>query len=92
MERAKLLIEQIDALSLRAPFRHMVTKGGKQLSVAMFNVGALGWVSDRSGYRYDPVDPETGQPWPPFTPELLRLARNAATIAGYLTLFLMLAW
>ena len=83
IEQAKLLIEQIGQLSLHAPFRHMVTRGAKQMSVAMFNVGTIGWISDRSGYRYDPIDPETAPPWPPFTPEFLKLARNAAAGAGY---------
>src|SRR5438132_4548599 len=36
-----------------APFRNMVTPGGYRMSVAMTNCGALGWVTDRSGYRYD---------------------------------------
>src|SRR5258708_27289449 len=47
-----------------APFRHMVTPGGHSMSVAMTNCGGLGWVTDRSGYRYDANDPETAKPWP----------------------------
>ena len=31
----------------------MVTPGGHQMSVAMTNCGDAGWVTDRSGYRYD---------------------------------------
>jgi alkylated DNA repair protein (DNA oxidative demethylase) len=31
----------------------------------MTNCGALGWVSDEAGYRYQPTHPETGEPWPP---------------------------
>jgi alkylated DNA repair protein (DNA oxidative demethylase) len=37
-----------------APFRHLVTPGGHNLSVAMTNCGRVGWVSDRAGYRYEP--------------------------------------
>jgi alkylated DNA repair protein (DNA oxidative demethylase) len=48
-----------------SPFRHMVTPGGFTMSVAMTNCGAAGWVTDRTGYRYDRIDPETGNPWPP---------------------------
>lgn len=77
------LIAQIHRLSAASPFRHMETRGGKRMSVAMLNSGALGWVTDRSGYRYDPIDPETGKPWPPLTAEFLALARNAAMTAGY---------
>ncbi|MES3012996.1 MAG: alpha-ketoglutarate-dependent dioxygenase AlkB, partial [Pseudomonadota bacterium] len=36
-----------------APLRHLITPGGLRMSVAMTNCGALGWVSDRRGYRYD---------------------------------------
>jgi alkylated DNA repair protein (DNA oxidative demethylase) len=54
------------------------------MSVAMTNGGALGWVTDRSGYRYDPIDPESRLPWPPPMPEsFLRLAMNAAGKAGF---------
>ncbi len=53
------------------------------MSVAMTNCGELGWVSDRAGYRYDPVDPETGRAWPAM-PALFRdLAVSAAATAGF---------
>ena len=53
------------AVAAAAPFRHMQTPGGFTMSVAMTNCGEAGWVSDRTGYRYDRVDPESGKPWPP---------------------------
>jgi alkylated DNA repair protein (DNA oxidative demethylase) len=53
------------------------------MSVAMTNCGALGWVADRTGYRYDPADPESGRPWPPMPASFLRLARDAAAHAGF---------
>ena len=55
------LIADIGAVVAQAPFRHMVTPGGHQMSVAMTNCGNAGWVTDRSGYRYDGVDPESGR-------------------------------
>lgn len=61
----------------------MVTPGGHAMSVAMTNCGPLGWVSDRRGYRYSPVDPVTGQPWPALPSVFLELARSTALIAGY---------
>lgn len=83
LAEAEALVEAIALLALRAPFRHLVTPGGHVMSVAMTNCGRLGWVSDRSGYRYDPVDPETGQPWPAMPPLLAGLAERAAAAAGF---------
>ena len=58
------LVSALRAVVERAPFRHMVTPGGFRMSVAMTNCGRLGWVTDRTGYRYDEIDPETGLQWP----------------------------
>ena len=66
-----------------APFRHMVAPGGFRMSVAMTNCGSLGWVTDRRGYRYSSVDPETGTPWPAMPEVFMDLAQGAATKAGY---------
>jgi DNA oxidative demethylase len=66
-----------------APFRHMVTPGGHSMSVAMTNCGRLGWVTDRSGYRYDTNDPETGKPWPAMPASFRRLAGQAAAQGGF---------
>jgi alkylated DNA repair protein (DNA oxidative demethylase) len=60
----------------------MTTPGGV-MSVAMTNCGAAGWVSDRSGYRYDRIDPDSGKPWPEMPQAFRRLACEAATDAGY---------
>jgi DNA alkylation damage repair protein AlkB len=53
------------------------------MSVAMTNCGRVGWVSDRHGYRYDPVDPGTGSAWPPMPDAFVSLAARAATQAGF---------
>ncbi len=45
---------------------------GKPFSVRMTSCGALGWVSDVQGYRYQPAHPETGAPWPPMPDRVLR--------------------
>src|SRR5262249_46961443 len=47
------------------------------------NCGDAGWVTDRSGYRYDAIDPESGRPWPVIPPTLLELAKRAAAAAGF---------
>jgi len=67
----------------RAPLRHMVTSRGFHMSVAMTNAGPRGWVSDRRGYRYSAVDPETQQPWPDLPAALRTLAQSAALAAGF---------
>jgi alkylated DNA repair protein (DNA oxidative demethylase) len=66
-----------------APPRHMITPGGLRMSVAMSNCGALGWVSDRRGYRYDPADPDSGRPWPAMPAAFSSLAGAAAEAAGF---------
>jgi alkylated DNA repair protein (DNA oxidative demethylase) len=73
----------LQTITAQSPFRHMTTPGGFVMSVAMTNCGAAGWVTDRSGYRYDAIDPQTGQPWPPLPDCFRALAVSAATAAGY---------
>jgi alkylated DNA repair protein (DNA oxidative demethylase) len=80
---APALMIALSRLIEQAPFRHMITPSGHRMSVAMTNCGVLGWVSDRTGYRYVPLDPETRQPWPPMPEGFLRLAQDAAAQAGF---------
>lgn len=82
-EDAPSLIEEVTRVAEAAPFRHLVVPGGYTMSVAMTNCGALGWVSDRSGYRYDAADPDTGRPWPEMPAAFLDLAVRAAAEAGF---------
>jgi alkylated DNA repair protein (DNA oxidative demethylase) len=77
------LIAAIGEIVAQAPFRHMVTPGGHSMSVAMTNCGGNGWVTDRSGYRYDGVDPESRAPWPAMPPSFRALAAQAAAEAGF---------
>jgi alkylated DNA repair protein (DNA oxidative demethylase) len=81
--REVALKEDVARVSAAAPFRRLVTPGGFRMSVAMTNCGDLGWVSDRRGYRYDPVDPESGERWPALPETFRMLARDAAARAGY---------
>jgi alkylated DNA repair protein (DNA oxidative demethylase) len=83
LDVAANLLAEIDRIAARSPFRHLVTPGGKTMSVAMTNCGALGWFSDRRGYRYTAVDPETGAAWPSMPAPFARLARDAARDAGF---------
>lgn len=70
--QASLLADVLAAVE-SAPFYRPVTRGGKPFSVQMTSLGPLGWVSDRSGYRYQRTHPVTGQPWPPMPLTLLDL-------------------
>ena len=80
-ERA--LLDALAAIVEQVPFRNMVTPGGLRMSVAMTNCGALGWVTDRAGYRYDACDPQSGKPWPAMPEVFAALARDAAAEAGF---------
>ena len=77
------LVPALHAVIEQAPFRHMQTPGGYQMSVAMTNCGEAGWVTDRSGYRYDAADPESGKIWPAMPPVFRELAEAAAREAGF---------
>lgn len=77
------LIDALAKVEKCAPFRHMVTRGGFPMSVAMTNCGALGWITDRTGYRYDAVDPETGLKWPKMPKVFAKMAGEAAATAGF---------
>ena len=77
------LLAAVEQVIAQAPLRHMVTPGGLRIAVAMTNCGPLGWVSDRTGYRYDAVDPSSGLPWPAMPAPFVSLAANAAAQAGF---------
>jgi alkylated DNA repair protein (DNA oxidative demethylase) len=83
LAREAALKDALAGVAAAAPFRHLITPGGFRMSVAMTNCGALGWVSDRRGYRYDPVDPESGARWPAMPDAFMALARESAARAGY---------
>jgi DNA oxidative demethylase len=77
------LLEAVRAVTSQSPFRFMSTPGGFQMSVAMTNCGVAGWITDRTGYRYDSIDPLTGRPWPAMPDIFAMLAAVAATRAGF---------
>ncbi len=68
------LRDEIRAILVEAPpFRPRMPRTGKPFSVMMSNCGALGWVSDESGYRYQPAHPATGRAWPKMPPRLVEI-------------------
>jgi len=77
------LLEAVKAVTSQSPFRFMSTPGGYQMSVAMTNCGAAGWITDHTGYRYGAIDPLSGSPWPAMPDAFAALAAVAAGRAGY---------
>jgi alkylated DNA repair protein (DNA oxidative demethylase) len=77
------LLEAVSEVIRQSPLRKMITPGGFQMSVAMTNCGAAGWITDRSGYRYGALDPLSGRPWPLMPVVLSSLATAAAAKAGF---------
>lgn len=77
------LVEEVRAIAAAAAFRRMSTPGGKLMSVAMTSCGDAGWITDRRGYRYSAIDPQTGAAWPPMPAMFRDLAMRAATNGGF---------
>lgn len=73
-EAQQALLDQIRAAVSEAPlFTPTMPRWGRPFSVRMSNCGPLGWVSDKSGYRYEECHPVTGKPWPPIPQSLINL-------------------
>jgi alkylated DNA repair protein (DNA oxidative demethylase) len=77
------LVAELRRILARAPlYSPAMPRSGSPYSVRMSNCGPLGWLSDRSGYRYSPTHPLTGEPWPAI-PALVLDLWYAATGAAY---------
>jgi DNA oxidative demethylase len=76
-ELASLLREFVAKAPL---FQPAMPRTGRPFSVRMTNLGSLGWVSDRAGYRYQPFHPETGKPWPTIPELVMEVWRK---VSGY---------
>lgn len=76
----KALLDDVLARLEAAPFyRPVMPKTAKPFSVEESNFGRLGWVSDRSGYRYQSLHPFTGAPWPAIPNTLLKVWGDLAS-------------
>jgi len=82
LEKQALLQCVFDLLRV-SPARHFKTSNGFQMSVRCSNCGDVGWISDQTGYRYNPIDPLTGMPWPRMPDSFLSFANQAAGLAGF---------
>ncbi|HWC63246.1 MAG TPA: alpha-ketoglutarate-dependent dioxygenase AlkB [Rhizomicrobium sp.] len=77
------LLHEILTLAKDAPFyRPVMPVSGKAFSVEETNFGPLGWVSDKSGYRYQDTHPVTGKHWPAIPTTLLALWDGIAKAAS----------
>jgi alkylated DNA repair protein (DNA oxidative demethylase) len=73
------LLAAVRAVIRKAPlFVPRMPRTGKPFSVRMTNCGPLGWVSDEAGYRYQATHPQTGEPWPPMPPAVLKAWQDLA--------------
>lgn len=79
----KELLAGLAQVTQQSPFRNMITPSGRRMSVAMTNCGELGWVSDKAGYRYASIDPQSRLRWPSMPESFLQLAVEAAQAAGF---------
>ncbi len=81
-ERQRALVAEVRAVLAEAPlYSPVMPRSGSSYSVRMSNCGRLGWLSDRSGYRYSPAHPLTGRPWPALPAAVLDLWRQATGVA-----------
>ena len=81
-EQEALLADLHEVLREAPLYRPAMPRSGKPFSVRMSNCGALGWVSDISGYRYQEIHPETGRTWPPMPDSIMRLWRDFSDDQG----------
>ncbi|AFJ01415.1 Alkylated DNA repair protein AlkB [Methylophaga frappieri] len=77
------LVSTLQNIMNQSPPRRMQTPGGRWMSAQMTNCGDLGWITDKSGYRYTREDPLTGKLWPSLPASFKLLAKSAAALAGY---------
>jgi len=80
---AEALLSEIEQVIAASPLRRVMTPMGKPMSVEMTNCGSVGWVSDRTGYRYESIDPITNRPWPTMPMLFADAATEFSSLAGY---------
>ncbi len=75
----KALLDDVLHRLKQAPlYRPVMPKTARPFSVEESNFGRLGWVSDKAGYRYQPLHPVTATPWPAIPDALLELWQEIA--------------
>lgn len=72
-EQKALLEDVLERLKQAPLYRPVMPKTGKAFSVEESNFGVLGWVADKSSYRYQATHPVTGRAWPSIPGSLVSL-------------------
>jgi DNA oxidative demethylase len=67
-----------DVVKAAPLFIPLMPRTGRPFSVRMTNMGELGWVSDRNGYRYQATHPDTGTAWPVMPEQISDIWRKVA--------------
>ncbi len=81
-EAQESMVSSLREAVIAAPlFIPMMPRTGRPFSVRMTNMGSLGWVSDRNGYRYQATHPDTGTAWPQMPEQVLDIWRKVAGVA-----------
>ena len=81
LERQKAILADVRKVVEQAPlYTPVMPRWGRPFSVRMSAAGPLGWVSDKSGYRYQPEHPVTGEVWPDIPASILDIW---ADLSGY---------
>ncbi len=81
-DRQRGLLAQVRSVLAQAPlYSPSMPRSGSPYSVRMSNCGSHGWLSDQAGYRYSPVHPLTGAPWPAIPGSVLELWREATRLS-----------
>ena len=77
----EMLIATLKEALVKAPFyTPVMPRSGRAFTVRMSNLGPLGWVSDRDGYRYQRTHPQTGETWPAIPAIVMEVWRQ---VSGY---------
>lgn len=80
-EQRAVLKDVREAMKAAPLFQPVMPRTGTPFSVTMTNCGPLGWVADKSGYRYQETHPVTGKRWPAIPPRLIALWRSVGAPA-----------
>ena len=77
------LYDKINKVHKKAPFSKMMTPNGHETNIPLTNCGGFGWTSDRTGYRYSSINPQTNKTWPTMPVEFFELATSASEKVGF---------
>lgn len=73
------IVNDLRAVAKAAPFQQYETGRGQKMSVRMTAAGAVGWMSDRKGYRYE-AHQHDGQAWPGIPDTVLDVWRKVSGV------------